>query len=322
MSLRSGLVCCIPTYGLPRPSRATQLVVEAVTTVLTASGAALVAMRKVKIQPLQTSALWGRGRTSHGGNSRYGMAVVWAMMTRSFPTVFPLFPDRHSPRRWYNVVNVSWWTSALAPWRDHRAWSVATGYHCCVDLAPLESMALPAHQAPGRRRQQRLLNPRARGHRVGYLMVRRYGSLLLPRPHLVGVIFHARPKAPGGGFGGLGMSVACCPVHVSGTEWVEEHLDLPAPRDRHRAAAGTGHGRRAVLMVPATRTPTSICAARKPEGTERTFLTSAWSRGARSNLMILRHYHSPAKAPRGDEQEQKAPPLGLMREPLTLQGRH
>ncbi|MDO9359445.1 MAG: monovalent cation/H+ antiporter subunit A [Polaromonas sp.] len=239
----AGLVCCITYIWFSAPDLAlTQLVVEAVTTVLLLLGLRWLPMRKVNIQPLQTRLhLWGRrGRdVAIAVLAGMGMAVLsWAMMTRRFPeSISPFFLERAlTEGGGTNVVNVM-----LVDFRGFDTFGeitvlgvvALTVYALLRRFRPaLESMALPSQQrAQADDGSSDLLNPRrAADTAVGYLMVPAVlVRLLLPLAVLVSVYFFMRGhNAPGGGFvAGLVMSVALVlQFIVSGTEWVEEHLRI------------------------------------------------------------------------------------------------
>ncbi|RZI75324.1 MAG: monovalent cation/H+ antiporter subunit A, partial [Variovorax sp.] len=239
----AGLTCCITFIWFSAPDLAlTQLVVEAVTTVLILLGLRWLPMRKVMPQPARARLRpWGRrGRdllvAAAAGS---GMAALaWAMMTRPFPlSISPFFLDRAlSEGGGTNVVNVM-----LVDFRGFDTFGeitvlgvvALTVYALLRRFRPApESMALP----PQQRLQVNdegsdLLNPRmAKDTAVGYLMVPAVLiRLLLPLSVLVSVYFFMRGhNAPGGGFvAGLVMSVALVlQFIVSGTEWVEEHLRI------------------------------------------------------------------------------------------------
>jgi multicomponent K+:H+ antiporter subunit A len=240
----AGLVSCVTYIWFSAPDLAlTQLVVEAVTTVLILLGLRWLPMRsKDVIQPARARLRpWGRrGRdllvaTVAGG----GMAALaWAMMTRTFPqSISPFFLERAlTEGGGTNVVNVM-----LVDFRGFDTFGeitvlgvvALTVYALLRRFRPaIESMALPPQQrAQSDDGSSDLLNPRrAKDTAVGYLMVPAVlVRLLLPLSVLVSVYFFMRGhNAPGGGFvAGLVMSVALVlQFIVSGTEWVEEHLRI------------------------------------------------------------------------------------------------
>lgn len=239
----AGLVCCITYIWFSAPDLAlTQLVVEAVTTVLILLGLRWLPMRKVIIQPMRARLrLWGRrGRDlAVAVFAGAGMAFLsWTVMTRRFPeSISPFFLDRAlSEGGGTNVVNVM-----LVDFRGFDTFGeitvlgvvALTVYALLRRFRPaLESMALPAQQrAQADDGSSDLLNPRrAVDTAVGYLMVPAVlMRLLLPVSVLVSAYFFMRGhNAPGGGFvAGLVMSVALLLQYiVSGTEWVEEHLRI------------------------------------------------------------------------------------------------
>ncbi len=244
LAAAAGLVCCITYIWFSAPDLAlTQLVVEAVTTVLMLLGLRWLPMRsKDAVQPASARLRpWGRrGRdllvAAAAGS---GMAALaWTMMTRDFPqSISPFFLDNAlSLGGGTNVVNVM-----LVDFRGFDTFGeitvlgvvALTVYALLRRFRPaIESMALPTQQ-----RLQTddgssdLLNPRrAKDTAIGYLMVPAVlVRLLLPLSVLVAVYFFMRGhNAPGGGFvAGLVMSVALVlQFIVSGTEWVEEHLRI------------------------------------------------------------------------------------------------
>ena len=243
LAAASGMVCCITYIWFSAPDLAlTQLVVEAVTTVLILLGLRWLPMRKAIVQPAAVRLrLWGRrGRdVLVAALAGSGMAALaWMMMTRRFQdSISPFFLDHAlTDGGGTNVVNVM-----LVDFRGFDTFGeitvlgvvALTVYALLRRFRPaIESMALPAQQ-----RQQvddgssDLLNPRlATDSAIGYLMVPAVlVRLLLPVAVLVSVYFFMRGhNAPGGGFvAGLGMSVALVRQFiVSGTEWVEEHLRI------------------------------------------------------------------------------------------------
>ncbi len=243
LAAASGLVCCITYIWFSAPDLAlTQLVVEAVTTVLILLGLRWLPMRKAAVQPAATRLRpWGRrGRdllvaaVAGGGLA----ALAWTMMTRRFnDSISPFFLDHAlSDGGGTNVVNVM-----LVDFRGFDTFGEIT----VLGIVALTVYALlrrfrPAPEAMALPVQQRLqvddgssdlLNPRrAKDTAIGYLMVPAVlVRLLLPLSVLVSVYFFMRGhNAPGGGFvAGLVMSVALVlQFIVSGTEWVEEHLRI------------------------------------------------------------------------------------------------
>jgi multicomponent K+:H+ antiporter subunit A len=240
----AGLVCCVTYIWFSAPDLAlTQLVVEAVTTVLILLGLRWLPMRsKDAVQPARARLRpWGRrGRdllvAAAAGS---GMAALaWLMMTRPFPqSISPFFLEHAlAEGGGTNVVNVM-----LVDFRGFDTFGeitvlgvvALTVYALLRRFRPArESMALPVQQrAQADDGSSDLLNPRlAKDTAVGYLMVPAVlVRLLLPLAVLVSVYFFMRGhNAPGGGFvAGLVMSVALVlQFIVSGTEWVEEHLRI------------------------------------------------------------------------------------------------
>jgi len=243
LSAGAGLVCCLTYIWFSAPDLAlTQLVVEAVSTILLLLGLRWLPMRKVAAQPARARLRpWGRrGRdlliaTAAG----CGMAALaWTLMTREFPlSISPFFLEHALPDGGgTNVVNVM-----LVDFRGFDTFGeitvlgivALTVYALLRRFRPApESMALPPQQrAQADDGSSDLLNPRlAKDTAVGYLMVPAVlVRLLLPLAAMVSVYFFMRGhNAPGGGFvAGLVMSVALLlQFIVSGAAWVEEHLRI------------------------------------------------------------------------------------------------
>ncbi|MCY1165792.1 MAG: monovalent cation/H+ antiporter subunit A [Pseudomonadota bacterium] len=239
----AGLVCCITYIWFSAPDLAlTQLVVEAVTTVLLLLGLRWLPMRKITVQPMQARVrlLGRRGRDLLVAViAGCGMAALaWTMMTRPFPQSISSFFLDHALTEGggTNVVNVM-----LVDFRGFDTFGeitvlgvvALTVYALLRRFRPaIESMALPLQQRlQDDNGSSDLINPRrAVDTAVGYLMVPAVlVRLLLPLSVLVSVYFFMRGhNAPGGGFvAGLVMSVALLlQFIVSGTEWVEEHLRI------------------------------------------------------------------------------------------------
>ncbi len=237
----AGLVCCLTYIWFSAPDLAlTQLVVEAVSTVLLLLGLRWLPMREVTVQPARARLRsWGRrGRDLLvAAAAGCGMAALaWTLMTRTFPqSISPFFLERAlTEGGGANVVNVM-----LVDFRGFDTFGeitvlgtvALTVYALLRRFRPApESMALPPQQrAQAGDGSSDLLNPRlAKDTAVGYLMVPAVlVRLLLPLSVLVSVYFFMRGhNAPGGGFvAGLVMSVALLlQFIVSGAEWVEEHL--------------------------------------------------------------------------------------------------
>jgi multicomponent K+:H+ antiporter subunit A len=240
----AGLVSCVTYIWFSAPDLAlTQLVVEAVTTVLILLGLRWLPMRsKDVIQPARARLRpWGRRGRDLLVAAAVGSgmsALAWLMMTRPFPqSISPFFLERAlTEGGGTNVVNVM-----LVDFRAFDTFGeitvlgvvALTVYALLRRFRPArESMALPVQQrAQADDGSSDLLNPRlAKDAAVGYLMVPAVlVRLLLPLAVLVSVYFFMRGhNSPGGGFvAGLVMSVALLlQFIVSGTEWVEEHLRI------------------------------------------------------------------------------------------------
>ncbi|MGO4389942.1 monovalent cation/H+ antiporter subunit A [Variovorax sp. M-6] len=239
----AGLVCCITYIWFSAPDLAlTQLVVEAVTTVLILLGLRWLPMRNAQADPERNGLrpLARRGRDlaiAIAAGAGLG-ALAWTVMTRNFPqSISPFFLDHAlTDGGGSNVVNVM-----LVDFRGFDTFGeitvlgvvALTVYALLRRFRPaIESMALPIQQRlqPDDGSSD-LINPRrAKDTAVGYLMVPAVlVRLLLPLSVLVSVYFFMRGhNQPGGGFvAGLVMSVALVlQFLVSGTEWVEEHLRI------------------------------------------------------------------------------------------------
>ncbi len=239
----AGLVSCLTFMLFSAPDLAlTQLVVEAVSTVLLLLGLRWLPMRSVTVQPVRARLMpWGRrGRDLLvAASAGAGMAALaWTLMTRPFPqSISPFFLEHAlTEGGGTNVVNVM-----LVDFRGFDTFGEITvlGIVALTIYALLrrfrpapESMALPPQQRlQAEHTSSDLINPRlAKDTAVGYLMVPAVlVRLLLPLAALVSVYFFMRGhNAPGGGFvAGLVMSVALLlQLVVSGAQWVEEHLRI------------------------------------------------------------------------------------------------
>ena len=239
----AGLVSCLTYMWFSAPDLAlTQLVVEAVSTVLLLLGLRWLPMRSVTVQPVRARLMpWGRrGRDLLvAASAGAGMAALaWTLMTRPFPqSISPFFLEHAlTEGGGTNVVNVM-----LVDFRGFDTFGEITvlGIVALTIYALLrrfrpapESMALPPQQRlQAEHTSSDLINPRlAKDTAVGYLMVPAVlVRLLLPLAALVSVYFFMRGhNAPGGGFvAGLVMSVALLlQLVVSGAQWVEEHLRI------------------------------------------------------------------------------------------------
>ncbi len=240
----AGLVCCITYIWFSAPDLAlTQLVVEAVTTVLILLGLRWLPMRSKEFERSpETLRLVGRRSRDLAIAIAAGIgmaAIAWCVMTRPFPqSISPFFLDHAlTAGGGNNVVNVM-----LVDFRGFDTFGeitvlgvvALTVYALLRRFRPApESMALPIQQRLQQPDEEStdLINPRrAKDTAVGYLMVPAVlVRLLLPLAVLVSVYFFMRGhNQPGGGFvAGLVMSVALLlQFIVSGTEWVEEHLRI------------------------------------------------------------------------------------------------
>ncbi|GMN81156.1 hypothetical protein GmRootV512_53650 [Variovorax sp. V512] len=239
----AGLVSCVTYIWFSAPDLAlTQLVVEAVTTVLILLGLRWLPMRsKDVVQParmrLRPGVDAGATAGGHHRRLRHGGAGLGDDDTHLPAEHLALLPrTRAHEGGGTNVVNVM-----LVDFRGFDTFGeitvlgivALTVYALLRRFRPaIESMALPIQQ----RLQvddgsSDLLNPRrATDSAIGYLMVPAVlVRLVLPVAVLVSVYFFMRGhNAPGGGFvAGLVMSVALVlQFIVSGTEWVEEHLRI------------------------------------------------------------------------------------------------
>jgi len=239
----AGLVSCLTYIWFSAPDLAlTQLVVEAVTTVLILLGLRWLPMRTARPHPpgglLRALARRGRDLAIAAAAGGGMAALAWVMMTRPFPqSISPFFLERAlTEGGGTNVVNVM-----LVDFRAFDTFGeitvlgivALTVYALLRRFRPApESMALPPQQrAQAGADGTDLLNPRrAKDTAVGYLMVPAVlVRLLLPIAVLVSIYFFMRGhNNPGGGFvAGLVMSVALLlQFIVSGAEWVEEHLRI------------------------------------------------------------------------------------------------
>jgi len=252
LSAGAGLACSVTFIWFSAPDLAlTQLVVEAVTTVLMLLGLRWLPMRKAVVQT-EDHLIRLMARRSRDVLiaivAGCGMAALaWTIMTRPFPqSISPFFLDRAlTEGGGTNVVNVM-----LVDFRGFDTFGeitvlglvALTVYALLRRFRPArESMALPLQQLLQTDDDSSdLLNPRhAKDTAVGYLMVPAVlVRLLLPLSMLIAAyLFMRGHNHPGGGFiAGLVMSVALLLQYiVSGTEWVEAHLNV---NPRHWIAIG------------------------------------------------------------------------------------
>jgi len=240
----AGLCTCITFLWFSAPDLAlTQLVVETVTTVLILLGLRWLPRREEELREEDTGQ--GRARLRRLRDlalallAGAGMALLsFAMMSRPFPQSTSTFFLENALKGGggTNVVNVM-----LVDFRGFDTFGeiVVLGIVALTVYALLRRFR-PARETMDLPEQQRavpadlatdLVNPRlAPDTAVGYLMVPAVlVRLLLPLIILVAVdLFLRGHNLPGGGFvAGLVFSVALLLQYiVSGTQWVEAHLDL------------------------------------------------------------------------------------------------
>ncbi|WP_137922337.1 monovalent cation/H+ antiporter subunit A [Hydrogenophaga sp. 2FB] len=242
----SGLTTVITFAWFSAPDLAlTQLSVEAVTTVLILLGLRWLPKRLEEIE--QSETLWERVKAK-GRRSRdlvlalaagAGMAgLSYAVMTRDFPqSISPFFLERALPEGGgTNVVNVM-----LVDFRGFDTLGEIT----VLGIVALTVYALlrrfrPAPESAELTAQQQALPPdldtdlvnpgMAEDTAQGYLMVPAVlVRLLLPIAAVIAVyLFMRGHNEPGGGFvAGLVLSTAFILQYiVSGTQWVEAHMQL------------------------------------------------------------------------------------------------
>jgi multicomponent K+:H+ antiporter subunit A len=240
----AGAVCCVTFIWFSAPDLAlTQLTVEVVTTLLLLLGLRWLPPREPHRGIYNTHTR----RVAAGRRARdfviavcagIGMATLsYAVMTRNFPERTSFFLEKAlSEGGGRNVVNVM-----LVDFRGFDTFGegivlalvAITVYALLRRFRPAaEVMALtPQQQVLPKDLQTDLVNPRqARDPAVGYLMVPAVlVRLMLPISGVVATFFFLRGHhAPGGGFvAGLIMSLGILLQYiVSGTEWVEERVDL------------------------------------------------------------------------------------------------
>jgi multicomponent K+:H+ antiporter subunit A len=246
----SGLVTVITFAWFSAPDLAlTQLSVEAVTTVLIMLGLRWLPKRLEDVGRNQSLLVRARARVRRARDLAIALAaggglalLSWAMMTRSFPqSISPFFLERALPEGGgSNVVNVM-----LVDFRGFDTLGeitvlgvvALTVYALLRRFRPApESAELPAQQRalPADLATDLVDAQTAEDTARGYLMVPAVlVRLVLPLAAVIAVyLFMRGHNEPGGGFvAGLVLSTAFIVQYiVSGTQWVEAHMDLRPQR--------------------------------------------------------------------------------------------
>lgn len=246
----SGLVTVITFAWFSAPDLAlTQLSVEAVTTVLIMLGLRWLPKRLEDVGRNQSLLVRARARVRRARDLTIALAagaglalLSWAMMTRSFPqSISPFFLERALPEGGgSNVVNVM-----LVDFRGFDTLGeitvlgvvALTVYALLRRFRPApESAELPAQQRalPADLATDLVDAQTAEDTARGYLMVPAVlVRLVLPLAAVIAVyLFMRGHNEPGGGFvAGLVLSTAFIVQYiVSGTQWVEAHMDLRPQR--------------------------------------------------------------------------------------------
>jgi multicomponent Na+:H+ antiporter MnhC subunit len=259
----AGLVSCVTYIWFSAPDLAlTQLVVEAVTTVLILLGLRWLPMRsKDVIQPrARAAAPLGPARSRLAGGRpgwhRHGDAGLGhddAHLPAEHLALLPRARAHRRRRHQRGQRDAGRLPRLRHLRRDHRAGHRGAHRVCAVAaLSPGHRIdgAAGAAAPAGRRRQQRPAEPAPRqGHRRG--LPDGAGRAGAPAAAAggagVGVLLHARAQRAGrrlrrraGDVGRAGAAVHRLGHRVGG----RAPAHLPAPLDRHRPAAGAVHGRR------------------------------------------------------------------------------
>jgi multicomponent K+:H+ antiporter subunit A len=240
----TGLLVAVTFALFSAPDLAlTQLVVEAVTTVLFLLGLRWLPRRVAGADGRSTLRARAR-RVRHfllAVASGIGLAVLsYALLTRPAPqSISPFFLAKALPEGGgANVVNVM-----LVDFRSFDTLGEITvlgvvGLTVYALLRrfrpPRETAAAPRQQTVAARPHSDLLRPRRSADMVGYLLVPAVlAGLVLPLAVLVAAhLFMRGHNAPGGGFvAGLVIALAIVVQYlVAGAQWVEAHLTLNPAR--------------------------------------------------------------------------------------------